>query len=98
MSNLILKFVVFFIASMMSTISAASCWNGNENFNKGNFNGNCNRNANYGSFNGNNNGNNNLGSGNGNNNRNNNGDMNIGNQAFGCGYQASECSFPTCGC
>jgi hypothetical protein len=24
--------------------------------------------------------------------------MNIGNQAFGCGYQASECSFPTCGC
>jgi hypothetical protein len=54
-------FVVFFIASMMATISAAGCWNGKENFNKGSFNGNCNGNANYGSFNGNNNGDMNIG-------------------------------------
>ena len=45
-------FVVFFIASMMVTVSAANCWNGKGSFNKGIFNGNCNGNANLGFFNG----------------------------------------------
>jgi len=91
-------FVVFFIASVMTTVSAANCWNGIGSFNTGSFNGNCNGNGNQGSFNGNNDGNNNFGSGNGNNNGNSNGNVKVCSQTCGFECPTSGCSDQICGC
>ena len=90
--TLSILFIVIFITSVTATVSAANCWNGKGNFNKGSLNGNCNGNANRGSLNGNNNGNNNLGFGNGNNNVN----LNDGNQICGCRDQICGCGDQSC--
>jgi acetyl esterase/lipase len=54
-------YIFFFITSFTATVSAANCWNGKGNHNKGSFNGNCSGSVNLDFFNGKNNVNLNVG-------------------------------------